>query len=120
MAGILGNLGEQIGKAKGINLDLGILQLSITISLQGVQDLTQALEQALNQSEGTLQENVNKVVDTVRQLGIQDLRNWVEEGGAEEKSAFNQLVSRLQQAAQRGQEEAEELLQNLGGKVREK
>lgn len=119
MAGILGNVSQSTDKAKGINLDLGLLQLNITLTLEGVQSLSDALRQALDQSQGAMQQSVNKVVDTVRQLGVEDLRRWAEQGGSEEKSAFNQLVSRLQDAAQSGQEEAGKLLQNLGGKISE-
>ena len=101
----------------GINLDLGILQLNITLSLSGVRTLTDTLSQALNQSEEALTENVNKVVDAVRQLGIEDIKKWAQQGEEEEKSAYSQLVSTLQQAAKRGEEEARNLLKSLGENV---
>lgn len=119
MTDILQGVGQQGDKTKGISLDLGLLQLNITLTLSGVQTLSDTLRQVLEQSEGSLEQNVDKVVDAVRQLGVDDLRRWAEQGGKEEKSAFNQLFSRLQEAAQRGQEEAGKLLQNLGGKITE-
>jgi N-acetylglucosamine kinase-like BadF-type ATPase len=98
---------------------LGLIQLNITLTLTGVRTLSDTLKQTLEQSEGTMQENVGKVVDTVRRLGVEDLRRWAEQGGAEERNAFNQLVSNLQQATRRGQEEAGEILNKLGGKITE-
>lgn len=114
---ILQGIGQQTSKTRGVSLDLGILQLNITLTLSGVQSLSDALRQTLEQSGGALQENIEKVVGAIRELGVDDLRQWAEQGGKEEKNAFNQLVSRLQEAAQRGQEESGKLLQNLGGKI---
>lgn len=117
MAGILEGIGGQSEGTKGVSLDLGLLQLNITLSLSGVRTLTDTLHQTLEQTEGNVTENIDKVVNTIRQLGVEDLRRWAEQGGQEEQNAFNQLVSRLQQAAQRGQNEAGKLLQNFGGKI---
>jgi N-acetylglucosamine kinase-like BadF-type ATPase len=105
------------GKILGINLDLGIAELNITLSLSGIRTLTDTLSQALEQSEGALSENVDKVVGAIRELGVQDLKRWVQQGGEEEKSVYNQFVSKLQQAARRGQDEARNLLQSLGENV---
>lgn len=117
MAGILENIGQPTGQTKGVSLDLGVLQLNITLTLSGVNSLADTLRQALEQSEEPLRENINKIVDAIRQLGPGELKKWAEQGGQEEKSAYDRLVSNLQQAAQRGEEEARNLLDTLGEKV---
>ncbi len=111
------NIGQSSGQSKGINLDLGILQLNITLTLSGIRSLTDTLNDALQQAGPALQQNVNKVVDAVRQLGVEDLKKWVQQGGEEEQSAYNQLISKLQQAAKRGEDQARSLLQSLGENV---
>jgi ABC-type transporter Mla subunit MlaD len=111
------DIGHSKGRVAGVNLDLGILQLNITLSISGISSLADTLSDALQQAGPSLEENVNKVVDTVRQLGVEDLKKWVQQGGEEEESVYNQLVSKLQQAAQKGQDQARNLLQNLGENV---
>lgn len=99
--------GESSGEIK---LDLGLLELTITLSVRGVQTLTGTLEESLREPMGTLGENVGKIVDAVQQLGVENLRNWTERGGPEEKNAFSQLISVLQRASERGQKAAANLL----------
>jgi len=104
--------GESSGEIK---LDLGLLELTVTLSVRGVQTLTGTLEESLREPMGTLGENVGKIVDAVQQLGVENLRNWAERGGPEEKNAFNQLISVLQRASERGQKAAANLVRDLGG-----
>jgi hypothetical protein len=111
------NMNQSTERSKGISLDLGLLQLNITLSLTGIRTLTDTLNDSLQKTGPALEENVNKVVDAIRQLGIEDLKNWVQQGGEEERGAYNQLVSKLQQAAQRGEDEARNLLHSLGENV---
>jgi hypothetical protein len=106
-------------KTGGISLDLGLLQLEITLSITGIRSLSDAIRQTLQEAQPTLRQNVNKVVDVVSQLGVEELRKWARQGGQEERGAFNQLVTQLQAAALRGEDEAGKLLQKLGGKISE-
>ncbi len=103
----------------GIDLDLGLLQLKITLSLTGIQSLIDVLNHSLNETQGALQPNVGKVVDAINQLGAEDIRRWAEQGGQEARAAFNQLVSLLQQASSKGEVEAGQVLRKLGDKMQE-
>lgn len=104
-------------QGKGLNVDLGILELNVDLSIHGLHTLTDTLESALNQTGDKLSQGVNKVVDVVRQLGVDKIKNWVSQGGQEENKAYNQMVSKLQNAAGRGEAQARELLESLGEDV---
>lgn len=107
-------LGQSTGRSGGIDLDLGILRLNITLTVGGIQSLSDALRQTLQQAEPLLTQNVEKVVDAVRQLGLDQLKNWAQEGGQQAQEAYQQLVHWLSEAADRGQEQARNLLHTLG------
>lgn len=107
-------LGKSGGRSGGIDLDLGILRLNITLTVGGIQSLSDALQQTLQQAEPLLTQNIEKVVDAVRQLGPDQLKNWAQQGGEQAQQAYHQLLHWLREAAARGQEQAKNLLHSLG------
>ncbi len=100
-----------------VNLDLGLLSLNIDLSIKGIKTLTDTLQSTLQETTGTLSENVTKLVDTVMQLGPEQLIAWAQKGGEEAKQLFNKLYSQLEEAAKRGSAQAGEVVQKLGGKM---
>lgn len=109
--------GQSQRQSKGLGVDLGVLELNVELSINGLQTLSDTLNSALNKTGDALSQGVNQVVNTVRQLGIDKIKNWLSQGGEEQRGAYNQLVSKLQEAAQRGEDEARNLLNSLGENV---
>lgn len=104
-------------KGGAVNLDLGLLQLNISLTISGIETLTDTLQQTLQETGGTLNENLTKLVDAVNELGPENLKNWAESGSNQAKELFNKLYSQLEEVKQRGSEEAGELVEKLGGKM---
>lgn len=111
------NMGQSQQKSTGLGLNLGVISLDITLSISGINTLTDTLNQALRQTGGALTEDVEKVVNTIQKLGVEQLKQWAQQGGDEAKDAYNQLVSKLQEAADRGEDLARNMLNTLGENV---
>lgn len=103
-------------KTPGLGLGLGV-DVGLNLDLSGVQTLVNDLNHALSQTGGVATDLVANVIRTVNQLGVQNLVKWAREGGREAKELYNQLVSKLQEAASRGEDQARSLLGKMGEKV---
>ncbi len=110
---------KSTGQAAGINLDLGLLQLNISLTVSGIQSISDTLTQTLQDTTDMLQQNVNRLVQAVNELGIENIKNWAERGGEEAKEAYHRMISLFQEAYHRGSQEAGELLEKFGEKTAE-
>lgn len=99
---------QGLGVGLDINLRLGELQSTLN-------QLTDALQSAGDK----LSETVSSAIRKMRDAGVHDLKTARDkEGGRGEASdTYNRVVSQLQSAARRGEDEARRMLGELGEKV---
>lgn len=110
------NQKEQVQQPSKSGLGLG-LGVDLNLNLSGVQGLVSSLNDALAQTGAVATDTLSTVIRSVRELGLDQIKQWAEQGGQQAKDLYHQLVGKLQQAADRGEEEARSLLQSAGEKV---
>lgn len=99
--------GGGLGVGLDINLRLGEIQNTVT-------QLTEALQSA----GGKLTQNVTGLIRKIQESAPQLQQASRQEGGqGQATSLLNRLVAQLQEAANRGEEEARKLLGELGQKT---
>ncbi|MFP5211938.1 MAG: hypothetical protein ACLGPL_01025 [Acidobacteriota bacterium] len=103
----------QQGTTGGLGLGLGV---DINLRLGEIRNLVDSLTSALQQTGETVGATIGGIIGQIRDFGVENFRKMSEQGG-EAKETYNQLVSRLQDAAGRGEEEARNLLHSMGEKV---
>lgn len=97
-----------LGLGLDVNLDLRLGELRNALTM-----LTDALKETGNAATDLLGNAIGKI----REIGVENFTNWGTQGNQEQKDAYHQLVSKLQDAANRGEQEARNLLQSLGENV---
>jgi hypothetical protein len=104
------------GKSGSVGLGLG---LDVNLRLGDLQNTLTQLTDALQQTGGMVVGTVSDLVRKIRDAGVGGLKQAREkEGGHGEASdTYNRMVSSLQDAARRGEDEARKLLGELGEKV---
>lgn len=110
---------KSTGQVAGINLDLGLLQLNISLTVSGIQSISDALTQSLQDTTDVLRQNVSRLAEAVNELGVENIKKWAEQGGEEAKEAYHRMISLFQEAYERGSQEAGELLEKFGEKTAE-
>lgn len=105
--------GQQPSRS-GLGLGLG---LDVNLDLSGIQGLVSSLNDALAQTGAVATDTLATVIRSVRELGLDQIRQWAEQGGQQAKDLYQQLVGKLQEAAGRGEQEARDILYSAGEKV---
>lgn len=93
----------------GIGLGVGI---DLNVRLNLVKELVHTLNSALQETTGTVTGILSDVYHKIREAGPEKLKSEAQQGGYEDQ--YNELVQRLNDAADRGEEEARSLLNEMG------
>lgn len=106
---------EHEGKKEGSG-GLGIgLGVDINLRLTQVRELVSTLNSALSETTSNLTGILSDVANKIREFGPDKFKSEAKEGGYEEE--YDKLVYDLREAANRGEEEARNLLGEMGEKV---
>ena len=96
-----------LGLGLGVDLNLKLGELKNTLDM-----LTDTLTNVGEKTTDMLANAVRKF----RDVGVQTIKEFSDKGG-EQGNLYNNIVTNLRQAADRGEEEARSLLRDLGEKV---
>lgn len=105
--------GKEESKGGGIGLGLGV---GLNITLGGLRSVLDELDYALKSTTDTVTDTLSNIYNKIREMGPQSLQQWGSES-EEQRSAYDQLVEKLRSAADRGEQEARNLLSEMGESV---
>jgi hypothetical protein len=106
--------GKSESKGGGIGLGLGV---DITLSVGGLRSVVDELNSVLRSTTETVTGTLGDVFSKIREMGPENIKQWGKEGSEEQQGAYNELVGKLQEAANRGEDEARNLLSEMGESV---
>jgi hypothetical protein len=95
--------------SSGLGVGLGV---DINLKLNQITDLVHTLNSALRETTSNLTGIVSDVVNKIKEFGPEKLKSQAREGGFEDQ--YTDLVSKLREAANRGEEQAGSLLRQMG------
>jgi ElaB/YqjD/DUF883 family membrane-anchored ribosome-binding protein len=98
-------------KQQGTSSILGV-GIDLTLKLDLIKGLVSTLEDALKQTGSKLTDAMSGIYEKIKELGPSELKSQAEQGGFEDQ--YHQLVSKLQEVANRGEDEARKVLQQMG------
>lgn len=98
----------------GLGVGLGV---DVNLKLGQVKELVHTLNSALKETGGTLTGAISDVANKIREFGPGAFKSEAKEGGYEDE--YNKLVYDLRDAAKRGEDEARNLLSEMGENVEE-
>jgi len=93
----------------GIGLGLGV---DLNLKLNQLTDLVHTLNDALRETGSTVTGLLSDTIHKIKEIGPEILKEAKGQEGFSDQ--YNQLVSSLRQAADRGEEEARNLLSRMG------
>ena len=91
--------------------------LELGLNLEELNELANAVQRDIQDLSEQAQRRLIETFDRIRGLDLVDLARWAKEGDDEARSASNKLVKALRNAVEKGQDEAKELLRQLGVEV---
>jgi uncharacterized coiled-coil DUF342 family protein len=106
----------------GIGLGLGV-DVGINLKLNELRSAIDMLTDALRQTGDTATSLVTDAVRKIRDVGVESFKEFKEFRGKEGEeykeraNIYDQTVSKLREAASRGEEEARDMLNSLGENV---
>ncbi len=95
--------------AAGLGVGVGV---DLNLKLDMIKNLVHTLDDALRTTGSAVTDTLSDAFNKIKELGPESLKQQSEQGGFE--SQYNDLVSKLQQAASRGEQEAGSLLRRMG------
>jgi len=102
------------GLGLGVNLDLGV---DIDLKLAELRGTLNMLTDALRETGDMATDLIAGVVYKLREASVGTLKKAAAQEGGEKAEIYDQIVSKLQAAANRGETEARNLLSDLGESV---
>lgn len=91
------------------------LGVDVNITLKQLDNVVDLLSDALRETGSAVSSSIGDAINKIKEMGPQNLKQQAQQGGQEDK--YQQMVGMLQQAADRGEEEAGNLLRQMGERV---
>jgi len=99
---------------QGAGLGLGI---DLNITLSGLRSTLNEVTSALSGTAEGLTSAVTNLVSQIRQMGVESFKSWSQQGNEEQQQTYQSVTDKLREAAGRGEDEARNLLSEMGESV---
>ncbi len=86
--------------------------LNLTIHLDEMKEISQILNQGMDETEQTAFHLIEAAIEKIRTIGVDTFKCWAEEGESTQH-IYNLIVEKFEAAAQLGQQDAVDLLADL-------
>jgi hypothetical protein len=104
---------DQEKSSKGLGLGLGI-DLDVDLDLSGLRGIVNDLTDVLAKTGDVATDALAGVIRAIREYGIENIKKLAVATSEEAKELYHKLVSKLQEAAERGEEQARDVLHSMG------